>query len=348
VADIIQGIANFFNLTKTVTLSLHGIIAATAMVIVFWPPRPIDRIHTPTNFPDVLASGAQCKFNDDPGAGALPIPPPGDIKALRANAVETQDELERAKAELDFCIAIDTSHVGEKEDLIANDEYQIKQIEAERTVLQQQYLAYVKSLSELRHQYRTELERKTSDVTALQGKINGLHQDIKRLQLHVDVEKLYLATIVSRLGEPGRLRPRRGIDDVLAGLSNHVIAFLLLALVLGYAFDPFNRMVSTALFDFKIFKGLNWARRRRFPVMRLKTPPPGPGPIGVPAGGGPGGGGPGGGGPGGMPGGAGGFVFRSQFPISGYAVRAFDEGVGEPLEAEAPPAVWPPKRTREI
>lgn len=268
--DVIDRVTGFFSLARTATLSAHGLIAASALALFIWPPPPVDRIHEPTNFADVLSRNAQCAFDEQ--GEALDEAPTLSMRGIKHAAVVNQDRLERAKGRIEQCIARDTSHVGDAADQIANAEYDIKQLEVERTALQGQYLAYVRSLSELRLRYKRDLDLKTNEVRVAQLRINGLHNAAKQLQLHLDLENLYLKTIADRLAEPGRLRPRHSFDDVLAGVTSHVIGFATLAMLLGYGLDPFNRMLSTASFDSIFFLWLNRLRKSRYPVMRLKTP----------------------------------------------------------------------------
>jgi hypothetical protein len=266
---LISRLASFFSLTKTVAVTVPGLIGAAAFVLFLWPPEPVNLIQTPVNLAAVRQhTEDHCRFDAEPRAL-------GNSNELAASAIkqtarQNQVILERARDDLQECLAIETSHVGEEAAVVQNLQYQIGVLETERSALQTQYLAYVKARSDLASEYQAKLDARKRDIQGKQTEIMEVQKSAKSRQLNIDTENRYLKTVNDRLADAGRLRPQQDFDAVLTGVSNHVVAFAVLALILGYALTPLNRALYGGVFDWALVGFWNGLRSRRFRVQRPK------------------------------------------------------------------------------
>jgi hypothetical protein len=194
-----------------------------------------------------------------------------NLEKRKQTAFENQEVLDGARRDMEECIRLETSHVGEESNEIDKLKYEIGIEEKERDALQTQYLAYEKSGSNLAAEYRQKFEKARAKIADDQSQIIMDEQDLRERQTHIDLENDFLKEINARLEDPGRIRPALSFDDYFSGLGNHVLAVALLAVGMGLVLDPVNTALMGALFDGPFLWLWSKLRRRRPPVYRIKS-----------------------------------------------------------------------------
>jgi hypothetical protein len=270
VGDLFSRVTNFFTLTKTFAVTVPGMILAGALALILWPPDPVDEImvqraSSGAESRPALARTDTCVFVATP----LPSARGASIDVAREN----QQVLERARAVIVECIAIEATRLGNDSAEIADLQYRITVKEKERDSLQSQYLRYAGSRSVVERQHRMAFDAVMESIGKKQDSIRTLRDHNRETKRRIALDSQYLATIDERLRDPGRLRPRKTVLEIWNAITDHVIAFLVLSIVLGYAIDPLNTAVFGGLFD-RLSEFWNRIRKRRFQVRRPKKNEP--------------------------------------------------------------------------
>jgi hypothetical protein len=262
--DLFSRVTSFFTLTKTFAVTVPGMILAGALALILWPPDPVDEIMVRRASPGVnsmlaLARTDTCAFDARP----LPQARGASIDVARDN----QQALERARAAIVECIAIEVTRLGNDSANIADLQYQITVSEKERDSLQSQYLRYAGTRSVVARQHRAAFDAVMASIGKKQDSIRALRDNNRETKRRIALDSQYLATTDERLRDPGRLRPRKTVLEIWNTFTDHVIAFLVLSIVLGYAIEPLNTAVFGGLFD-RLSEFWNRIRKRRFQVRR--------------------------------------------------------------------------------
>ena len=294
--DWITKITNLFNLTKLVSLTVPGLLSALAVAIVVWPPPPGDEVTVVQTIRGAQCSGQLPSRKPFPGCLIPPVAPPpppapGNSnpicsyttarlelpedfapeklppERIRKAAVDNQYILDHSRIGLQQCQELETAAAGREESENANLTTQIANLDKERSALQDTYVGYEKSDNPLAAGFKRKLE-------IVEGEINSKREHIIRKEQTIRDRKRYLAEIQrylkmldDRTADPGRLRPRRSFDDVLSGLSDHVTAIILFAIVMGIFIEPITSAVFGVFFDGLFMYFWNWWRRSRRPVV---------------------------------------------------------------------------------
>lgn len=256
--DLITRLTNLFNLSKTVAVTVPGLIAAAALGLVLRPVSPKNEIAVPIQ-------GAECEFRQEE------LTPPAHLSFgdYRDTARAHQNKLEVSRLTLQDCILQRTSELGKEEADIADKKIEIEVQSKERDVFARKYLQYVESLGPLRANYESGMRTRTDQIMRIRKQLLDDELAAKRRQLAIDRLKASLKVVDERLADPGRLRPALGFADYFEGLTSKVLAFVLLAMALGFTLDPINRGLFGALFDVPfVLSSLNWLRSGRFEVIR--------------------------------------------------------------------------------
>lgn len=256
--DLVTRFTNLFNLSKTVAVTVPGIVAAVAIGIMLRPIPPKDEIAVPVPNTD-------CTFAQE----ELVRPNTLSLSDYRSTAVSHQNKLEVSRRRLQDCILQRTSELGKEEADIADKQLEIVLRTKERDVFEKKYLHYVESLGQLRDAYESNMQAHTEQIMAIRRSILEAELAAKQRQLTIDRLKEDLKIVDERLADPGRLRPALGVTDYFEGLTSKVLAFVLLAMALGFTLDPINRGFFGALFDRPfVLSFLNSLRSGRFEVIR--------------------------------------------------------------------------------
>ncbi|SRR6266478_3100863 len=252
---LVSLLQSFFDLNKVASVSLPGLLSAVAIIMLLWPPVPIDVIPTVSaqdqlinQFPPPIAEA--CKT----GTSTLEVY--RSLSDLNATAVRNQQKLDDEKQRFAQCINLETSRIGFEK--TSNDHLtaQVGEYQKVYSAAQENYLVYLKSNGALALSFRQQRDDAAGEIEKRRTQILQNEQNIRERERRVAELTRQAGIINDRLADPARLRPRRTIDDFLAGLVNHVVAFLLLALVLGVLMTPVNQAAAGVFFD-KLLGGVH-------------------------------------------------------------------------------------------
>jgi hypothetical protein len=257
VGDLFTRLTRFFDLSKTVAVTVPGLVAAAALTVLARPAHTEDYIA-------VLRSNAACEFDQT----ALQRPQEFSLASYHDSAIKNQILLEKSRRHLQDSIMLRTSELGAEEAAIADLNHDIALLTKERDAFEKKYLNYVESLGPLRDSYKRDFDKTQREIAGKRPTLLKAQLDAKRRQLDIDRFKASLKTVDERLGDPGRLRPAATLEAYLDGLTTKVLAFGLLAMVLGYTLDPINRGIFSFLFDYLLLWIWNQLRVQRFTVVR--------------------------------------------------------------------------------
>ncbi len=225
-------------------ISLTGLISAFAVALLLWPPSPIDAIHIPAKDQvEDINVPKDCEYHEDRLNQARD---PGDFKTT---AIENQKTLDTAQENVQRCVDLLNSEVGEEATRDKQLTDQITVLRVAQTSAQANYLSYQKAGSPLEGQFLHDFKKDTDQIRTLQDEIVKNEKKIREQGLRIATYTHFLDLIKQRLLDAGRLRPTHSFDDVLQGLANHVVAFLGLAVVIGSAFLPLQSVFLGA-FDY--------------------------------------------------------------------------------------------------
>lgn len=264
--DLITRLGNLFNLSKAFALTVPGVVAASALAILLWPPYTVDTIMRPTRmFTVVNDVVTPCEFGSPT---ELVKPQKTTPAAINEAAHANQRTLELARAELRACISGEGSADGKEEEQIKNLETQIKVFEKNRDELQLQYLRYEKADSRLAGEFRAKYGDAGKDINDLRALITKQQSRLASRKLSIQLETDYLKVVEERLADPGRPGHGQSVNDFLSRLTDHIVAFTLLALAFGFMLDPINRAIFGGLFDGVLIRAMNKLYTNRFTVWR--------------------------------------------------------------------------------
>jgi hypothetical protein len=252
---IITLLQSLLSLNKVASVSVPGLVAAVGLAILLWPPRPIDQIPCVVsqttnqlqvaNQPCSITAPAPTQRACIPGTQTLPAEPWYDKQAAR----DTQKILDQEQQAIAECIEKETSLKGlEKTE---NDYWtqDIADLQKLSTAALETYSNYEKTNNPLAGQFRAKWEYHLEEIEAKRKSILQNEQRMRDRDRYLAELARYDKTISERLADPGRLRPRKTFEDVLAALVNHVVAFILLAIALGVILTPLNQTASAGFFD---------------------------------------------------------------------------------------------------
>lgn len=269
--DILGSLGTLATNAKNVTLP--GVFAALAFALLLWPPQPFDRIPTVIdNHVDVsqmrLDASVLSNLKDDSGdslgeylkrstpactvkEGAdsykfLTIPGVRDRPAV---AVKNQLILDDVDRTLFKCIEEEQALQGAEDQAIKNVNALIATRTAERDGINANYQKYILALSPLQGEFKEKLSCKEDEIAELQAHaLNFQRIQSERTRRVSQLQRLE-GEITKRLADAGRLRPTQKFDDILSGLSTHIVGFLTLVFAWGLLVDPINRTVFSFFYD---------------------------------------------------------------------------------------------------
>ncbi|MGP0021170.1 MAG: Ig-like domain-containing protein [Candidatus Sulfotelmatobacter sp.] len=269
--DILGSLGTLATNAKNVTLP--GVFAALAFALLLWPPQPYDRIPTVIdNHIDVsqmrLDASELSNLKDDNGdslgeylkrstpactvkEGAdsykfLTIP---GVRNRPAVAVKNQLILDDLDRTLFRCIEEEQALQGAEDQAIKNVNALIATRIAERDGINANYQKYILALSPLQGEFKEKLACKEDEIAELQAHALNFQRIQSERTRRVNQLQRLEGEITKRLADAGRLRPTQKFDDILSGLSSHIVGFLTLVFAWGLLFDPINRTVFSFFYD---------------------------------------------------------------------------------------------------
>jgi hypothetical protein len=159
----------------------------------------------------------------------------------RKQQIEQQLILDFENQKFSECIDLETSLKGREttENLQLKADLDIE--EKQRSAAQDNYLASLKSNNPLSGLYLGEMNNFQGCIALKRYSVLWNERDILERDRRVTDLARDQSIITARLADPGRLRPRLGFDDFLAGLVNHVVAFILLSLAAAIIVTALDR-----------------------------------------------------------------------------------------------------------
>lgn len=174
-------------------------------------------------------------------AGNLSVP------GSRKRAILEQLVLDYEVESLSVCADLEKSWAGQDDLAIQQLTTDIDNLEKQRSAAQDNLLASLKANNRaLAAQFQADMNRDQREVEGARDQILSRTQNKKERERRAAELVVEQQLIKDRLGDPGRLRPRVGFDLFVAGLINHVVAFILLSLAAAVIVTAFDR----ALFGF--------------------------------------------------------------------------------------------------
>jgi hypothetical protein len=303
--SVFDSLTSVLNQAKNVTLP--GVVAASAFAIIAWPPSTRDEITIPSERILVYHQGAPWPrtypvSRDDPNYSFLVEGQPACEDGLRQQ-LERQDKAsvrDSKEAAVYNQTLLDNVHQGflrcenaeavldaEDDNLVTYIKDLITEKTKERATILDKAETYRLQLSPLTGGLDQQLLDKDHELEDL--KVQALRYDqVKQERLHrIQELKREDNEVTVLLADPGRLRPKQRFDDILNGLSNHIIGFTALVIAWGLLIAPVNRAAFSALYN-NFFDGLwDFVRRDRvidpeFQSIRLVSKPYRPGPSWAP------------------------------------------------------------------
>jgi hypothetical protein len=245
---------DLLDLRDRAKLTLPGAVCAAFLVMIFWPPKPIDV------FPVVQSSSLMILPPDPPFKGFVQhmlipktldpvcavdeyyLAPLGGItevlfKTYRGNAQRRQYVLEEQNENLERCLAAEKRLVGAEQVANANLQRDLAVLEAAHAKQIDLMADYEKSDSPLITSARRHWEDLERIISAKRLEIARKEQAIRDREWKIAELTRWKGIVSDHLAEPGRLRPEVGFDDYLAALSKHVLAFIVLAAMVGMVIE---------------------------------------------------------------------------------------------------------------
>jgi hypothetical protein len=263
---VLDTLSNFANQIKSVTLP--GVVIAAAFALLVWPPAPKDRVVVPKDQFAGLGWNVSRPIHwppvaDDPldrflleGRPACDVQTSQELQqsttvaGMKIDAVKNQALLENAHSAFQKCIEEETSLDGLEDVAITNLDDLITKQTAVRAAFYAQYQQYATTLSQkLAQEFQNKVEEQDAEIQKLQAaELNYKNLKKDRIRRMAELTRLD-QVVLARLAEPGRLRPKQNFDDILSGLSNHVVGLLTLVLAWSLLIDPVNRAIFSYAYD---------------------------------------------------------------------------------------------------
>jgi hypothetical protein len=286
---LLTRITSIFNISKTLAITPAGIIGALGVVLLLWPPHPIDSYMKPSGSPpvgrfgkptDALAQVADksCVFSPARLKRAGETSDLEERTKKKFSVLDNYRELQRenqfalddASAQISRCIAYDNNLSKQYDTDNSSLKAQIVAVTKERDSLQAQYLKYANDVNPLQFTLQAQTKKAQDELTALTNKEDALEKGQRGLQANIDLENVYLAQVKVLLSNPDPLRTRQNFDEVFNGISNHLLSFFVFSMLIGYVLDPGNAAIFGAIFDAGLMNIWNRVRKKRFKVVRVK------------------------------------------------------------------------------
>jgi len=235
-----------------------GLLGAVGLAMILWPPRPIDEI--PMVVEPAIPSATQEAIPDGSDTFTVPkeracnvkmrsLESPTHLGDIAGTAVQNQLRLDREKDEIARCVELENNRKGfekTQNDHLALD---IADIQKLLSSALETYGKYEKVDNPLASRFQEKVDTLQRKLSKKRSLFLRNEQSIRDRDLYLAELARYDKIISDRLTDPGRLRPRKTFDDMLAALVNHLVAFILLAITLGVVLTPLSQAASAGFFD---------------------------------------------------------------------------------------------------
>jgi len=245
----LSSLKDLLDLKNAVKLSLPGLLGAALLAAILWPPRPIDVIPVVTS--ELLQIDKPSTLGDPVARSLLPrtrepqcviaeynLPDvPGGYRVFfsgyKSGLQMRQYSLEEQKENLERCLAVENQFKGEEQtndEALQRDLAGTERLRAKEAGELERYKLSDSSMIDLASAHLSEVD---TQVQQLRGDINKSEQRVRDREWEIAELTRWKGLVSDRLAEPGKLRPELGFDEYMSALSNHVLAFIFLALTVG-------------------------------------------------------------------------------------------------------------------
>jgi hypothetical protein len=242
--DWLSSLSDLLKLGDNIKLSFPGVLFAAVLVVMLWPPNPVDVIpvvgSNTTNFGSaigapvqtVLAGEAPCQVNEN----YLEELPSG-VRAIFVDRIaiakQRQFALEQESENLDRCLAEEKRLTGVEASAKTNLQRDLTTAEAARDASAGHLAEDERVGSPLLSYAQSRYDAANARVWDLRKKLAAKEQSLRNREWEVGELTRWKAWVNARLADPGRLRPVLGFDDFLKALSGHLLAFIFLSVAAG-------------------------------------------------------------------------------------------------------------------
>jgi hypothetical protein len=248
----LDSLKSLLELKNAAKLSLPGIACAFFLLLILWPPKPINLIPivsssslAPSIYPpafrsrwgeliapfdhfarDVFMPQLQdpACFVDEyflrplPGVTGILFRESKEAAQRRQYALEVQDE------NLQRCIAAEERLVGAEKSTLEGLQRDLAVFEAEHAKETALLGSYANSVSPMYASPSMRWQGSQRKLEAVRDEIAFEEQNTRTREWEISELKRWKSVVSDRLADPGRLRPELGFDDYLSALSKHVLA----------------------------------------------------------------------------------------------------------------------------
>jgi hypothetical protein len=279
-------------LSNIASLSVPGIVAASAYAIFLWPPLPVDTIEIVR--PCSPTEGGSCSVGD---GRTIHFPPnQSEIKDFRypeaagkpacafmgsfnlpqqqtlfdyQTAIHNQDILDSELQVLQQCQQTETANQGEENLLVGDITAYVAKLNTDMANVDTAYQTYAAALNPMANHLKTLLDDRKDEVwtwQAILAKLTLFQQE--RARRTQDLTR-QVNIITARLADPGRLRPRQKFDDVIGSFGSHLTGFVTLALAWSLLLTPINQSGYSGLYSAVYKNKWDYVRIDRGPPIKI-------------------------------------------------------------------------------
>jgi len=271
----ISSLKDLVDVGSTIKLSLPGLAIAALLIIVLWPPQPVDLIPVVESRELQIA---RVKPQDSGGAlgkeaRALFFPKtrnppcrvsgfylrnlPGGLDMLTSDyarqAKLRQYALEEQRENLDLCLGEEKRLAGQEQSQNAALQRDLATLEKSRNTLAGLEAEYAKSGNALLPVVQKRRKANEHLIAELRNQIYANEQAARDRDWETGELTRWRTILADRLADPGRLRPQVGFDEYVSAISSHVLAFITLAVSVGIVVQGIVTPGTLGSFDAALF-----------------------------------------------------------------------------------------------
>jgi hypothetical protein len=279
-------------LSNIASLSVPGIVAASAYAIFLWPPLPVDTIEivrpcSPTeggscsvgngrtiDFPPYQREIEDSRYAEGAGRPACAFNGSFNLTQQQTifdyqTAIRNQDILDSELQVLQQCQLTETARQGQENLLIADITAYVTKLNTDMASVDTAYQTYIATLNPLANHLASALDARKDEVwrwQAILAELTLFQQE--RTRRSQDLAR-QAKIITDRQADPGRLRPRQKFDDVIGSLGSHIAGFVTLALAWSLLLTPITQSGYSGLYSAVYKNKWDYVRIDRGPPIEI-------------------------------------------------------------------------------
>ena len=249
----LSSLKNLLDIKNVIKLTLPGLLGAVVLAAIFWPPKPIDIVPVVTSTPPPMgdgkalgngigkylgrvhqpvASGSQCLIAEY-GLDELPSGIRSLLPGFKREAQLRQFGLEQQRDNLEQCLLDEQRLKGEEQSRNAALQRDLQALEALRDKDASSVAEYERQDSPMIDPAIRLRENVNGKIDTLRDKLSGNEQKARDREWDIAELTKWKGVVTDRLTDPGKLRPELEFDEYMSALSNHLLAFIFLAVTVG-------------------------------------------------------------------------------------------------------------------